>query len=246
MNDHHEAELIGAYVLGALDPDEVADFEAHLATCDACRDELAELGGVATALALAAPPAEPPTRLRRNVLDAIAAPQPARPTPLPRRSTRFGFAVPIAGALALAAVVALAFLGWHSIQLQQDVNSRTAALDRQARVLAALTKHARVIQIPGTTAAPVAVAAVVQPRHGSAYLVVQDLPKLAPSRVYQAWLIKGTRAPVSAGVFTAGHATTVVPLTRSASGFTATAVTVEPGPHGSPAPTGAKVLLGQL
>lgn len=39
-NPHH---LLGAYVLGGLDPDDLALFEAHLQHCGACRKELAEL-----------------------------------------------------------------------------------------------------------------------------------------------------------------------------------------------------------
>ena len=42
--DCHEATLsLGAYVVGALDPRERADVEAHLAHCPMCRDELATL-----------------------------------------------------------------------------------------------------------------------------------------------------------------------------------------------------------
>ena len=37
---HH---LLGAYVLGGLDPDDLALFEAHLQDCGACRRELAVL-----------------------------------------------------------------------------------------------------------------------------------------------------------------------------------------------------------
>ena len=40
----HDATLsLGAYVVGALDPRERADVEAHLAHCPMCRDELAAL-----------------------------------------------------------------------------------------------------------------------------------------------------------------------------------------------------------
>lgn len=38
-----EHVALGAYLLGALDPRERADVESHLASCQACRDELAEL-----------------------------------------------------------------------------------------------------------------------------------------------------------------------------------------------------------
>ena len=40
----HDATIaLGAYVVGALDPRERADVEAHLSHCPACRDELATL-----------------------------------------------------------------------------------------------------------------------------------------------------------------------------------------------------------
>ncbi len=37
---------LGAYVLGALDPTERAEVQAHLALCAVCREELAELAGL--------------------------------------------------------------------------------------------------------------------------------------------------------------------------------------------------------
>ena len=54
MTDPHDPhEQVGAYVLDALDPDEAAPFEAHLASCEACTAELRRLreaiGVVATA-----------------------------------------------------------------------------------------------------------------------------------------------------------------------------------------------------
>ncbi|MFI0943704.1 zf-HC2 domain-containing protein [Streptomyces sp. NPDC021020] len=48
MNPHMD---VGAYLLGALDDDEMARFEEHLAECDLCGDELDQLGGVVPVLA---------------------------------------------------------------------------------------------------------------------------------------------------------------------------------------------------
>ena len=45
------AQLDAAYLLGALPPAERADYEAHLAGCDACRAHLAELAPVLSHLA---------------------------------------------------------------------------------------------------------------------------------------------------------------------------------------------------
>jgi hypothetical protein len=39
----HPQDLLGAYSLGALGPDETREVDAHLATCPECRRELAEL-----------------------------------------------------------------------------------------------------------------------------------------------------------------------------------------------------------
>jgi hypothetical protein len=59
----------GAYVLGALAPGERAAYERHLATCAACREEVAQLAGLPgllgrldpdTALAVGRPVAAPP------------------------------------------------------------------------------------------------------------------------------------------------------------------------------------------
>ena len=43
LNCAEAVVALGAYVVGALDPRERADVEAHLAICPACRDELAAL-----------------------------------------------------------------------------------------------------------------------------------------------------------------------------------------------------------
>ncbi len=47
MSEHRDRrEALGAYVLGALEPDERREVEAHLADCAACRDELARLSAL--------------------------------------------------------------------------------------------------------------------------------------------------------------------------------------------------------
>lgn len=44
--DEHVRHELGAYVLGALEPDERRAVEAHVAACGSCRDELAHLSAV--------------------------------------------------------------------------------------------------------------------------------------------------------------------------------------------------------
>jgi hypothetical protein len=68
MTEIHESA--GSYAVNALDPAELVEFEAHLATCPACRDEVAELCEAAAALPLLSL-ATPPPRLRATVLTSI-------------------------------------------------------------------------------------------------------------------------------------------------------------------------------
>jgi anti-sigma factor RsiW len=59
-------ENVGAYALGLLPSAEADAFEAHLATCERCGDELEELMSIALALPSAeAPPAVTPHRSKR-------------------------------------------------------------------------------------------------------------------------------------------------------------------------------------
>lgn len=46
----HDSALLGAYVLGALDEQEVRTVDAHTASCQKCRDELDELRDMESAL----------------------------------------------------------------------------------------------------------------------------------------------------------------------------------------------------
>lgn len=70
--------LIGPYVLSALTPEERDDFEEHLATCPACREEVTSLVDVTSTLADAEATA-PPVSLRRAVLAAASVTPQVRP-----------------------------------------------------------------------------------------------------------------------------------------------------------------------
>jgi anti-sigma factor RsiW len=70
MSEIHGAA--GSYVVNALDPDELEEFEAHLAVCPTCSREVAELGETAAELSLLASVAPPPPALRKSILSAIS------------------------------------------------------------------------------------------------------------------------------------------------------------------------------
>lgn len=70
---HDVARQAALYAVGGLSPDETARFEEHLASCPACGTEVAAFQRVASALAGAAPEADPPPELRGRLLERVAA-----------------------------------------------------------------------------------------------------------------------------------------------------------------------------
>ena len=61
----------GSYVLRALPDDEHERFEAHLASCEACRREVADLQMAADTLPLAAVQVGPPPELRERIMAVV-------------------------------------------------------------------------------------------------------------------------------------------------------------------------------
>jgi putative zinc finger protein len=109
MTEHDRSQL-GAYALGALEPDEVREVDEHLATCAECRTEVAELEEMKYFLGEVPPEAfldGPPEggelllqRTLREVRQAAVEPAPVQ-TPPARKKSRVWL-------LAAAAVVVVA------------------------------------------------------------------------------------------------------------------------------------------
>ena len=105
-------ELLGGYVLGALEPEDVAVVERHIEICARCGREYGELSGLPAMLDLAGsaePELEaPPAELEEAVLDRFARERRglAAPRRLRGRALRAGAALAVAAAVALATLVA--------------------------------------------------------------------------------------------------------------------------------------------
>ena len=78
MSEIHGA--VGSYVTHALDPDELDEFEEHLAGCATCRREVTEFEETAAELATLVA-ATPPPMLRAAILSAISEVRPLPPLP---------------------------------------------------------------------------------------------------------------------------------------------------------------------
>ena len=66
-------DLTPGYALDALDESERAEYEAHLATCEQCRDELARMQDTVGALAYAVHSPAPPPELRDRIVGQARA-----------------------------------------------------------------------------------------------------------------------------------------------------------------------------
>ncbi|MDF2752887.1 MAG: rskA2 [Gaiellaceae bacterium] len=211
MDEH---DLTAAYALNALDAGERARFEAHVATCERCRDELHGLWRVSAALAHGAGGPAPPPELRERILSAARAERPNVIPFRPRRSRA------LASVASIAAVALLAVGAWGvSVSRELDAAERELAVlgDPDARTFAADGEDASLVVAPG----------------GDAALVIRSLPPAPAGKDYEIWVFD-EGVPRRAGVF---ERPGVALLTRPVEPGQAVAVTLEDD-GGVDAPTG--------
>jgi anti-sigma factor RsiW len=124
-----------AYAMGALDPQEAADFEEHLRTCPACRARVEE-ARASTALLGAASAAD---FLGPDLAEAEPMPDTLLPGLLRRarreRNRRTILAAGIAAVVA-ACLVAVAFLAWPSSDTSSEPSRQAFAAVRPSPVSA--------------------------------------------------------------------------------------------------------------
>lgn len=213
MDDLHE--LTAGYALDALDPDEHARFEAHLATCERCREELRGFSEVATALALGAGGPAPPPSLRGRILERA---RDERPNVVPFRRR---LALPVLSSAAAAAAVAAVALGLWALSLSNDLDSARGELavlgDPGARTYEAAGGEASLVVAPD----------------GEAALVVRRVAPAPNGMDYEIWVVEGD-TPRRAGLF---EEPGVALLTRPVEPGQQVAVTLEPD-GGLDAPSG--------
>jgi Anti-sigma-K factor rskA/Putative zinc-finger len=194
-------DLTAAYALDALDAEEARAYEEHLARCERCREELAELSDGATALAYAADGPEPPAMLRDRILAQARA---ERDNVVPLRP-RWAVPAAVTAVAAVAAAVALAV--WAS--------SLSNRLDRERGERVAQERAAAIVGDPAAHRFPIEGgrgSLVVTPT-GEGALVLARLQHAAPGKTYEAWVAEGG-SPKPAGTFEGGRDVTAVALDR--------------------------------
>jgi anti-sigma-K factor RskA len=215
MNDHARWEdTAGAYVLGAMPTAERDEFEAHLATCAVCQEEVDELRPAAAALPMASPPMLPPKELKDRIMAEVereasllgaagaGADRPQRTERRPRRSWLSGWRLAPAAATVLAIGVLAGF------------------------VIGGLGDGAQTYQATVDSAQLQGASAELRVEGDEATLVADGLPE--PDGSYQVWIMpRGSNTPRPSVLFLPrdGSAAAAVPDVEDAQ---AVLVTREP------------------
>lgn len=248
---HTCRDLIGGYVLDALDADERALVHDHIQSCESCAREHAELATIPVLLDAAesadAVPLRPPARLEEAVLDRFArerrgtaATRAAEPgDAAPSRSRRPAWRrwlIPVTAALACAIVA-----GGAMLVLTGDDPSTEPPAAQQSRVYeVAMTGTGPLRQAsgearlyPGATGTGV-------------HLTVTGLDPRAYD--YELWCVRDDGWKMSAGTFRAdenGHAD--IELTTAAKPSEYDALTIQARPAGAgDRADGPRVLVGRI
>jgi anti-sigma-K factor RskA len=227
---HDRGGDVAAYVLGALDPAELAEFRAHLESCVVCADELADLQRIADVLPMAAPQHTAPRSLRHRVMRSVRADRAGVEAPAGRRRQQTASSLSFLGRPglafgALAAAVVIAFGAFEIFSASGTTSTRVIA--------------ASVIDSPGQ--------AQLRLAGGQAQLVVRRIKSPPAGEIYEVWVKRPNRRlmPTSAlfGVTSAGNGDVDVP--GNLSGVQQVLVTPEPA-GGSTTPTHSPVIVAQL
>ncbi|MFK4087168.1 anti-sigma factor domain-containing protein [Kribbella sp. NPDC020789] len=225
--------LTGPYVLNAIDAEERASFEQHLATCVDCTADVNDLREAVTKLSTNVS-RQPPARLKTCVMAAIDQVRQLPPVVPPQVDTpaRRAPARLLRRSLTLAAAfVAIATSGAVALDQYRDNAETTAISTRAATILAqpdTKTIHGAVI---GGGQATV----ILSGQQDSAVVLVRDLKPLTGGKTYQLWMIDGARQARSIGL-TDGKSVRPVVVTGGVASKVALGVTVEPR-GGSKRPT---------
>jgi anti-sigma-K factor RskA len=211
-------ELTAGYALDALAPEERRAYEAHLAECERCQQELASFWETTEALAVATSGPAPSPALRERILADVRAEPTQNVVPLESRRRR---TAPVLAAVAAVAAASALALGLWGSSLSSDLDETRAALERE-RAASAIVADPGARTVDLTTG----LGRLVVDADGRAALVLMNLGPAPSGQTYQAWVIEDDN-PISAGIFPGQDGVDVVLVDGDVAEGEVVAVTVE-------------------
>lgn len=264
----HQAyeELLTLQALDALDASDQRQLDEHLATCSACRAELAELRDAAGLLAHASTPAEPSAQVRARILDEVR--KEAKPLVPAAASTVVPFKarpaasvwpnlLRLAAGIVFGAMLIGLFVLWQrDVRSRQELSRLSEQLNQQKEELArdrdALARQREAIalmispgmkkmELAGTQTAQSARATFLYDRDtGRAMIMTNGLPVAPTGMAYEVWFIPKGKSPMPGKTFKvdpSGHGMMMDQMPPEAMENAVIAITLEPE-KGSASPTG--------
>ena len=194
---HELSSLTGAYAVDALDEQERALFETHIASCADCASEVRSLRAAAAELSQVTA-VTPPAALRTDILTAVNRHRPRAPitddvTTLKPRRPGHRWWPALAAACAL---IALAAAGW-GYQQHQDANRAHAQASGIIKVLDSPDARTVTGRIGGTGQATLVYS---KARH-ELILTGRGIADPDSNKTYQLWMIEPNGAATSAALF---------------------------------------------
>ena len=248
MTHEEMSEMYELYSLGVLSADEKLEIDQHLAQgCPECSAGLKQAIEVNAMFLTLPEQVKPPRRLRRRVLESIAADS------SPRRWTSGWAVAACCLAITLAAV---------TIKLGVDLRTSNARLEEARSLLRAssaqLSKMREIMQFldePQTVQATFGGGQPLPPRgrvfvnaNRGVLLIASNLPPAPAGKTYQMWVLPKGGAPIPAGLFQSDPQGNVIHLLSGPVDPAATAaiaVSVEPS-AGSSAPSATPIIVAGL
>lgn len=240
---HELNVLAGAYALDALTSDEQELFEAHLAECAECADEVRGMQQTAAELSHITA-VTPPPQLRSDILLGISQVRPLPPVVdnvIALRRARLSRSV-WQGLAAACLVLAIAAGGWGYSQ-HRDASRRTAAVAQGPTTSSGAIKPNSDLVSTTTTFRHGSATVIWAKQEHKVVLIGRELPAVPADKTYQLWMLPATGKAVSGGVFRPDADGNVAYQTSGdLTGFVKMGVSVEPA-GGSAQPTPATVQL---
>jgi Anti-sigma-K factor rskA, C-terminal len=266
---HISQEELAMHAMQTLAGEECAALRQHLAECEECREQLAEITGDLALVAMSVEQHAVPEGARQRFIDRLnlapgraETPAPNKVIPISRdkRASRSWIWIPWTAVAAL--LILSAALGVKIFFLSQQLETIDALLRHNERLiqkqnadnlraralLDALTAPTaqRVTLTTGKTPPAPSARAVYMASRGALILQASNMQPLPPDKTYELWVIPASGAPIPAGTFrpdASGSGSVVMPWIPQGVQAKAFGITVE-NAGGAETPTMPIILSG--